>query len=31
VAPVLIGNHLFAVDQVDAERVRLQHATLRWE
>lgn len=31
VPPVLIGNHLFAVDQVDAERVRLQRATLRWE
>jgi len=31
VAPVLLGEHLFAVDQVDAERARITHATLRWQ
>jgi hypothetical protein len=30
VAPVLLGNHLFAVDQVDAERARIWHATLHF-
>ncbi|MGC4068552.1 MAG: hypothetical protein QM784_28660 [Polyangiaceae bacterium] len=31
VAPVLIGEHLFAVDQVDAERARVVHAKIRWQ
>jgi hypothetical protein len=31
VAPVLLGEHLFAVDQVDAERTNVIHATLRWQ
>jgi hypothetical protein len=30
VSPILLGEHLFAVDQVDAERARIMHATLRW-
>jgi hypothetical protein len=31
VTPVLLGDHLFAIDQVDAERARILHATLRWQ
>lgn len=31
VAPVLVGDHVFMVDQVDAERARLVHAKLIWE
>ncbi len=31
VAPVLVGEHVFMVDQVDAERTRIVHAKLLWE
>jgi hypothetical protein len=31
VAPVLLGEHVFAVDQVDAERARVVHAKVRWQ
>jgi hypothetical protein len=31
VAPVLLGEHVFAVDQLDAERARVWHATVRWQ
>lgn len=31
VAPVLSGEHVFMIDQIDAERTRVVHAKLRWE
>ena len=31
VAPVLSGDHVFMVDQIDAERARVVHAKLKWE
>lgn len=31
VAPVLVGEHVFMVDQVDAERARIVHARLTWD
>jgi hypothetical protein len=31
VAPVLVGEHVFMVDQVDAERARIVHAKLVWD
>jgi hypothetical protein len=31
VAPVLIGEHVFMVDQIDAERTRVVHAKLAWQ
>jgi hypothetical protein len=31
VAPVLIGEHVFMVDQIDAERARVVHANIIWE
>lgn len=31
VAPVLVGEHVFMVDQVDAERAHIVHAKLSWQ